>query len=92
MTASMPQHSPKSVTIMKPMNEKRRTVLSYLASHTEDWAWRIEIEEALKGAKGSFDASLEWLIDQKFITRTMNGGRAFFVITKSGIDAISGCP
>ena len=74
---------------MKPMNEKRQAVLSYLSSHTDDWASRSEIEGALMGQKGSFDSALEWLIDHKFVTKTMDGGRAFFAITKSGVDAIS---
>lgn len=74
---------------MKPMNQKRRAVLSYLASHPDDWASRTEIEEALNGPKKSFDGSLEWLIDHKFITKTLDGGKAYFAITKSGVDAIS---
>ncbi len=74
---------------MKPINEKRRAVLSYLATHPDDWASRFEIEEALNGPKRSFDGSLEWLIEQKFITKTIDSGRAYFAITKSGVDAIS---
>ena len=70
-----------------PIGKNRLAVLMYLSSRPDDWASCGEIEDALKYQRDACRSALEWLIEFMYVTKTKDGGRVYFAITKTGLDA-----
>ncbi len=69
-----------------PIGKNRLAVLRYLLSRPDDWASCCEIKDALKYQRDACRSALDWLIEFKHVTKTKDGGRVYFAITKTGLD------